>query len=181
MRHDHKRRRRRVLLCLAPFVALVAIVICYYFLPVTKIPAGVVVDHIVVHKSQHRLQAFSEGRLVATYTIAIGKHAAGAKEFEGDLKTPEGIYTINSRNPYSGYHKNLGISYPNEQDRLRARQLGKPTGGDIKIHGLKNGRGYIGKLHRWRDWTNGCIALDNAEVDELYEHVKMDAVIEIKK
>ena len=95
-------------------------------------------------------------------------------------KTPEGRYIINARNPNSGYHKNLGVSYPNETDKVNAEKLGKPAGGDIKIHGLRNGRGYIGKFHHLKDWTAGCIAVTNDEVDELYAAVKPNAVIEIR-
>ncbi|RYZ45183.1 MAG: hypothetical protein EOP49_25660 [Sphingobacteriales bacterium] len=153
----------------------------YYFIPSDRIPAGVVIDRIVVHKSRHELLAFSKGKLIVRYKVSIGKQPLGGKAFEGDLKTPEGLYTINDRNPNSGYHKNLGISYPNAADRIRAKALGKPTGGDIKIHALENGKGYIGKLHRWKDWTNGCIALDNPEMDELYEHVPLGTSIEILK
>lgn len=151
----------------------------YYFYPIQKIPAGISIDKITVYKSKHILEAYSNNQMIVTYKIAIAKKPVGAKEYQGDLKTPEGIYTINDKNPNSSYYKNLGISYPNAQDIEHAKKLGKPTGGDIKIHGLKNGQGYIGKFLRWKDWTNGCIALTDEEVDELYEHVLIDAVIEI--
>lgn len=169
---------RTVALCL---IAAIGGLLIYYLIPSGKIPAGVVIDSIVVYKSKHRLEAWSQGRRIVTYTVAIGKHPVGAKEYEGDLKTPEGVYAINDRNPNSGYHRNLGISYPNADDIARARRLGKPTGGDIKIHGLENGKGYIGKLHRWQDWTNGCIALTDEEVDQLYEHTALGATITILK
>jgi murein L,D-transpeptidase YafK len=174
-------KKNKRLLLWAIVVAGPGFLAVYYFWPVAIIPEGIAIDYIVVHKSRHRLQAFSNGRLIVTYTVAIGKHPGGAKAYEGDQKTPEGRYTISGRNPNSTYHKNLGISYPNDTDRARARRIGKPAGGDIKIHGLKNGHGYIGRFHRWRDWTNGCIALSNAEMDELYKHVQTGAVIEIKK
>lgn len=176
----NKTKRMRRLLWAIPVLGLSSLA-TYYFWPVTAIPEGIVIDYIVVDKSQHRLQAFAKGQLIVSYGVAIGKHPVGTKECEGDLKTPEGVYTISGRNPYSGYHKNLGISYPNAADRARANRIGKPTGGDIKIHGLKNGHGYIGRFHRWIDWTNGCIALSNDEMDELYTHVKTGAIIEIKK
>lgn len=156
------------------------IVLFYYCYPIQKIPAGIIINKIIVYKSKHLLEAYSDNKLIIAYKIAIAKNPVGAKEYEGDLKTPEGIYTINDKNPNSGYHKNLGISYPNAKDIAHAKQLGKPTGGDIKIHGLKNGQGYIGKFLQWKDWTNGCIALTNEEVDELYEHTLTGAVIEIK-
>lgn len=175
-------RKRRPILRLTALLLIVAILglAAWLMLPPQQIPPEVMIDRILVYKSKHELQAFSKGRLVVTYKIATGKQA-GAKEYEGDQRTPEGVYTINDRNAQSGYHKNLGISYPNAEDKVRAARLGKPAGGDIKIHGLKNGRGFIGKLHRLTDWTNGCIALDNAEVDELYAHVPLGTVIEIRK
>lgn len=153
----------------------------YYAYPENRLPKGVTVDSLAVHKAQHRMEAFSEGRLVRTYRIAIGKNPKGGKQYEGDRRTPEGLYQIVSKNAGSGFHKNLGISYPNEQDRAKARKLGKPAGGDVKIHGLKNGRwSWIGKLHRWRDWTNGCIGVTNPEVDELYEAVPIGTPILIQ-
>ena len=162
-------------------ILLIGGLLVYYVIPSAKIPDGVIIDRMVVHKSKHKLEAYSGGKLIVTYTIAIGKNPLGAKEYEGDQRTPEGIYTINDRNPNSGYHRNLGISYPNAQDIERAKRLGKATGGDVKIHSLKNGQGYIGKFHRWKDWTNGCIAVTDAEMDQLYDHTTLGATIEILK
>jgi murein L,D-transpeptidase YafK len=153
----------------------------YYFYPTQKIPGGVTVDKIIVLKARHLLFAYSKGQLIVTYKIAIGKQPIGDKEYGGDMKTPEGFYTINDKNPNSEFHKNLGISYPNQQDIDEARKFSKPVGGDIKIHGLKNGQGYIGRFHRWRDWTNGCIALTNQEIDELYNHTPIGTPVEIRK
>lgn len=138
------------------------------------------IDSLVVYKSKHRLLVYSGTKLIKTYPISIGKNPIGDKEFEGDKKTPEGNYTINSKNPNSGWHKNLGISYPNPADIEQARSLGKAPGGDIKIHALRNGFGFIGKLHRSFDWTNGCIAVTDEEIDELYDAVKLGASIEIR-
>ena len=152
----------------------------YYFLPEKKLPANIDIDKLVVYKSKRQLLAFSNGKLIKTYKIALGRQPIGHKQFEGDRKTPEGIYTINDKNPNSGYHKNLGVSYPNQDDIANAKRLGKPTGGDIKIHGLRNKTGYINKLHRWTDWTLGCIALTDQEIDELYKAVKVGTQIEIK-
>ena len=124
--------------------------------------------------------AYSNGQLIKTYKISLGKNPIGDKEFEGDKKTPEGIYFINAKNPNSGYYKNLGISYPDKQDIEVSKKLGKPTGGDVKIHGIRNGIGFISKFQRWYDWTAGCIALTNQEVDELYNSVDVGTKIEIK-
>lgn len=159
--------------------AIIAALAGYYLLPSSKLPSGTIIDNLVVYKSKRKMEAYSGDRLVKTYVIALGKSAVGHKEYEGDCKTPEGVYTINERNPNSAYHKNLGISYPNEQDVAHARTIGKDPGGHIKIHGLRNDRDYIGKFHRWKDWTAGCIAVTNEEIDELYAAVKKDAVITI--
>lgn len=151
----------------------------YYFFPEKALPKGSEVNRLVVCKSKRKMLAYNGENLLKTYTISLGKSPVGHKQFEGDNKTPEGIYTINDRNPNSAYHKNLGVSYPNEVDREFAEKQGKSPGGLIKIHGLRNDRGYIGKFHRWKDWTAGCIAVTNKEIDELYKTVKHNAVIEI--
>lgn len=181
MKQQRTRKIRPALVVTLVFTLMIICLVIYYLIPSEKIPEGVTIDRILVYKSKHELQAFSNNKLIVTYRIAIGKNAIGAKEYQGDLKTPEGKYTINDRNPNSGYHKNLGISYPNKQDIFKAKVIGRPTGGDIKIHGLRNDGGYIGKFHRWTDWTNGCIALDNEEMDELYDHVAPGTPIEIRK
>ena len=151
----------------------------YYFYPENKLPTDIQINKLVVYKSNGELLAYSNGQLVKTYKISIGRQPFGKKEFKGDEKTPEGIYQINNKNAKSDYHKNLGISYPNKADIKNAKRLGKPTGGDIKIHGIKNKMGYIGKFHRWFNWTQGCIAVTDEEIDELYNAVKIGAKIEI--
>lgn len=139
------------------------------------------IDRILVEKSKRLLHVYKDKKLIKTYQIALGSNPVGHKEFEGDGKTPEGIYTINDKNPNSSYYLNLGISYPNERDIQNAKNAGKSPGGDIKIHGLKNGLGFIGKLHREIDWTQGCIAVTNEEMDELYKAVPIGTEIEIRK
>jgi murein L,D-transpeptidase YafK len=152
----------------------------YYFYPKDKLENDIQIDNIVVYKSKRQMLVYSNKELIKTYKISLGKQPIGAKEFEGDKKTPEGVYLINDKNPNSGYHKNLGISYPDKDDVENAKRLGKPAGGDIKIHGLKNKMGFIGKFHRWFDWTMGCIAVTNDEIDELYRAVKVGTRIAIK-
>lgn len=138
------------------------------------------IDSLVVTKSNHELQVFSKGKPVKNYYISLGKQPLGSKEIEGDNKTPEGKYFIYDKNPNSDYHKNLGVSYPDSLDVLKAAKMGKSAGGDIKIHGLKNGMGFIGKFQRWCNWTAGCMAVTNTEIDELYDAVKIGTPIEIK-
>jgi murein L,D-transpeptidase YafK len=144
------------------------------------LPKGSKIDSIVVIKSKRQLLAYSKGNLLKIYKIALGREPIGPKQFEGDRKTPEGVYYINDKNPNSGWHKNLGISYPNQKDIKNANKKGKSAGGNIKIHGLQNGKGYIGKLHRLQDWTLGCIAVTNEEIDELYYATTIGCRIEIK-
>ena len=137
----------------------------------TPLPEDAVIDRLVVHKSKRTMSAYSQGRLLKTYPISLGKQPVGHNQFEGDGKTPEGKYRINERNPNSGYHKNLGVSYPAAQC--------KSPGWLIKSHGMKNGWGFIGKKHLQKDWTDGCIAVTDEEIDELYRSVKHNAEIEI--
>lgn len=152
----------------------------YYIVPEKELPKDTKIDKIVVLKSKRELQAYANGQLLKTYKVSLGAEPNGDKEFEGDKKTPEGIYYINDKNPNSDYYKNLGVSYPNNVDQRQAKKLGKLAGGDIKIHGLKNNSGFIGKFHRWYDWTLGCIAVTNQEIDELYNAVSVGTPIEIK-
>ena len=169
--------KKMIYILLILFVAIAT----YYFYPEKKLPKGKIIDKIEVYKSKRKMLVYSEGKLLKIYTISLGRNPIGHKEFEGDFKTPEGIYEINAKNPNSGYHKNLGVSYPNAADIAHAKSLGKSPGGDIKIHGIRNESGFISKFQRWKDWTAGCIAVTNEEVDELYESVKIGTIIEIKQ
>ncbi|MDO4881365.1 MAG: L,D-transpeptidase family protein [Capnocytophaga sp.] len=154
--------------------------VVYNILPEKKLPKDAKIDRIVIEKSKRKMMVYEKGKLLKTYSIALGRNPIGAKEYEGDKKTPEGIYTINDKNPNSGYYKNLGISYPNKENIKHAKKLGKPAGGDIKIHGLRNKGGFIGKFHRFKDWTLGCIAVTNEEMEELYNATPIGTKIEIK-
>ncbi len=163
------------------FFATIAVALIYNFWPETRLAKQVKIDYLLVDKSQKTMKAYCGKNLIKTYPISIGKNPTGHKVFEGDNKTPEGIYFINDRNPKSGYHKNLGVSYPNETDKTVAKKLGKSPGGDIKIHGLPNGAfALLNKFHRFFGTTNGCIMVTNAEVDELYQAVIPNAKIEIR-
>jgi len=150
-----------------------------WFWPQESAFAGEPIDRLVVHKSKRKMMVYAGNRLLKTYKISLGKNPVGHKEIEGDMRTPEGKYTINARNPNSSYYKNLGISYPNDADRAHAASLGKSAGGDIKIHGQPNGKTDWGRWHLMRDWTHGCIAVTNLEMEELYTWVIDGARIEI--
>jgi murein L,D-transpeptidase YafK len=170
---------KRKIIVAVLFFSLVGLLI-YYFYPEHKLPNHIQIDRIVVHKSKREMLVYSNGELQKTYKVSLGWQPTGHKEFEGDKKTPEGTYFINDKNPHSTYYKNLGISYPDKKDLENARRLGKLAGGDIKIHGIRNGFGFIGKFHRWFDWTLGCIALTDNEIDEMYQAVKIGTPVEIK-
>jgi murein L,D-transpeptidase YafK len=159
---------------------LVCFGLFFYFKPFKPLDKSGQIDKIVVIKLKHRLDLFSNNQLVKSYRISIGRGSKGPKVFEGDNKTPEGLYFINDKNANSGYHKNLGISYPNEMDVKRSKSIGRNPGGLIKIHGMKNGFGWIGRFHLFSDWTSGCIAMTDKEIDELYEHINIGTPIEIK-
>jgi murein L,D-transpeptidase YafK len=149
----------------------------YYFLPENDLPTDTKIDKLVVIKSQRTMEAYSKGMLVKTYKVSLGQNPLGDKEFQGDKKTPEGEYRINDKNPNSGFHKNLGVSYPDVSDIQEARRKGLDPGGEIKIHGLRNGARFIGKFHRLFNWTAGCIAVTDKEIDELYKSVDLGTPI----
>lgn len=128
-------------------------------------------DHVTVHKSARRLDLLWKDKRIRSYRISLGGNPVGHKQREGDSRTPEGEYTINWRNPKSSYHLSLNISYPNEQDRARAAQRGVSPGGDIMIHGLPNGWSRAGPALAGMDWTDGCVAVDNWAIEEIWEAV----------
>ncbi|TAH03943.1 MAG: hypothetical protein EAZ15_01970 [Sphingobacteriales bacterium] len=160
-------------------IVIFSLLTIYYIYPESKLRINIKIDKLIVSKSKRLLLAYANGKLVKTYKISIGLQPTGDKKFEGDNRTPEGIYIINDKNTNSVCHKNLGISYPNNEDIKYAKQLGKPVGGNIKIHGLPNGFGFISKFHRWFGFTYGCVMVTNEEVDELYNAVKLGSKIEI--
>ncbi|HYK89751.1 MAG TPA: L,D-transpeptidase family protein [Acidobacteriota bacterium] len=133
--------------------------------------AGVTADRIVINKGTRTLSLFKGERVLKTYKIALGPNAKGRKEQQGDGRTPEGTYVIDGRKRDSAFHRALHISYPNVEDRRRARLKGVSPGGDIMIHGLPNGMGMIGKAHLLKDWTQGCIAVTNDEIEEIWRVV----------
>jgi len=145
----------------------------------TAAPA-LLADSIVVEKKLRRLTLYYHGLAVKRYAIALGRNPSGRKLQIGDFRTPEGIYFIEGRNPNSKYYRALRISYPDQLDQLRARSLGLTAGGDIMIHGLPTGRENMGAAHRRTDWTEGCIAVTNEEIDEIWAAVPDGAPIQIK-
>jgi len=137
-------------------------------------------DKVLIEKRERRLTLLAKGEVIRIYKIALGGNPVGPKERRGDNKTPEGTYVIDSRNRNSGYHLSLHISYPNEKDKMRAKKLGVAPGGDIMIHGIKNGLAWVGALHARLDWTEGCIAVTDEEIEEIDRLVPNGTTVEIR-
>ncbi len=138
------------------------------------------VDRILIEKSARRLMLISRGEVLKTYKIALGGNPIGPKERQGDNKTPEGTYVIDARNRDSRFHLSLHISYPNERDKKRAKELGVSPGGGIMIHGIKNGFSWVGDAHAGVDWTKGCIAVTDQEIEEIDKLALNGTIVEIR-
>ncbi|MFZ1643338.1 MAG: L,D-transpeptidase family protein [Candidatus Contendobacter sp.] len=153
--------------------------------PITRIPtpprpANSIANRILVEKRAHRMTLFRNNTPVKTYEIALGRQPEGPKQFEGDNKTPEGRYIIDSRKKDSAYHRALHISYPRPEDATAAARQKRSAGGNIMIHGLPKGMGSLGPFHRLRDWTAGCIAVTNTEIEEIWRTIPDGTPIEIR-
>jgi murein L,D-transpeptidase YafK len=138
-------------------------------------------DSIVIDKRAHRLTLYHMGRPMRTYLVALGADPDKDKLGAGDRRTPEGLFFIERRNPYSQYHLSLQISYPDSSHRARAEAMGVSPGGNIMIHGLPNGKGSTGAFHRTVDWTNGCVALTDEEMDEIWSVVPIGTPVLIRR
>jgi murein L,D-transpeptidase YafK len=137
-------------------------------------------DKIIIVKSAHTLTLYSKGSVLRTYRVSLGRGPGHAKQEEGDHETPEGLYVIDAKNAHSRFHRALHVSYPNADDKRRAQQLHVSPGGAIMIHGIENGLGWLGSLQRHIDWTDGCIALTDPEMDEVWKLVPNGTPIEIR-
>ncbi len=140
----------------------------------------IIADRIVVDKSERRLYLMQDDEIVRSFRVALGRTPRGHKLFQGDGRTPEGIYYLNARNPDSKFHRSLRISYPNVQDRKRAYALGERPGGDIMIHGIPDELRHWGSDHYLFNWTEGCIAVTNAEIEMIWDSVDIGTPIEIR-
>jgi murein L,D-transpeptidase YafK len=171
---------RKILILFAALVLLVgSVYVCAHY-NWNPLAAGTTIDRILVEKSARRLSIFADGKKLKSYRVALGRNPIGTKEQEGDMKTPEGIYWIDWRNPESDYHLSLHLSYPSDEDNARAAERGVNAGFDIMIHGITNGSGWIGGFHRMHDWTAGCIAVTDEEIEELYRVTPDWTPIEIR-
>ena len=145
-----------------------------------RLAADARADKVLVLKKDRTLILLDHGKVLKKYKVALGGEPAGAKERQGDHKTPEGTYVLDRRNEHSRFYRSLHVSYPSVNDRAQAQKSGVEPGGDIMVHGLPNGFGWLGSAHRLRDWTDGCIAVTNEEMDEIWGAVADGTPIQIE-
>jgi murein L,D-transpeptidase YafK len=178
-------RRAFIALLLLPAAAVAAAAPLDFARPARRIPELVPeperADRLLVEKRARRLTLLRDGRVLRRYVVALGPSPIGDKEREGDGRTPEGRYAIDFKNERSAFHLSLRISYPDAADRDAARRRGVLPGGEIMLHGLPNGLAIIGPLHRAIDWTDGCIAVTNGEIEEIWAMTDVGTAIEIRE
>lgn len=147
--------------------------------PVWEPPPPQRADRVVLVKASRRLYLYDGPLLVRSYPVALGFEPEGPKRVQGDGRTPEGAYLLDYRQKQSDYHRSIHVSYPRPEDRARARERRRSPGGMIMIHGLPNGLGDIRADHTTVDWTDGCIAVTNEEMDEIWSLIDDDTPIHI--
>jgi murein L,D-transpeptidase YafK len=171
-----KRRRRRWAKGLCTALALASCVVCCIRATAEDIATA---DHVVVHKSEHRLYLYSGQHLLGAYKVALGLNPEGQKEREHDFRTPEGRYFLARRNVRSEFFLAIQVSYPNKVDELRARKHGWVPGGSIMIHGFPNNPKHPSEYYMSNDWTDGCIALSNSDMVEVWMRTADNIPIDI--
>lgn len=162
--------KRGALIAAAVFVGLASI-IGWANLADPPLAEGIHADRVVVRKAARQLELYRGTELLRAYAVALGGAAEGPKQREGDERTPEGAFTLDYRKADSAFHRALHISYPSASESAAAKRQGVNPGGLIMVHGIRNGLGLIGRLHRLVDWTDGCIAVSNAEIEEIWRVV----------
>lgn len=153
------------------------LILAFFFLPGTALSE---IDRVLVDKSQRKMFLYKENEIIRQYNVALGGIPEGHKQQEGDQKTPEGVYILDYVNENSTFHRSMHINYPNASDRLSAAERGIDPGGMIMVHGQRNGAGMFSGLMQLFDWTDGCIALRNSEMDEFLSLVPVGTEIEIR-
>ena len=137
-------------------------------------------DRVLVIKSIHKLYLEKNGKVLKQYDVVFGANPKGQKMWEGDERTPEGRYILDYKKSDSAYYKSIHISYPNSRDKQIAKAQGVDPGGYIMLHGQRNGFGWLSFIMQWFNWTDGCIAVTNKEIDEIWNAVDTGTPIEIK-
>jgi murein L,D-transpeptidase YafK len=144
------------------------------------VATGATVDRVLILKSKRELLLLSGDDVVASYRISLGGQPIGPKQREGDQRTPEGLYVVDYHKPDSAFHRALHVSYPSAEDVSRAQRQQLDPGGLIMVHGLPPRLSFVGRLHRLADWTNGCIAVTNPEIDQIFDLVSDGTPIELR-
>jgi len=139
--------------------------------PIAPLPDGTVADRVVIRKSERTLDLYRGAELIRTYTVSLGRTPAGPKQRARDGRTPEGTYRLDYRKADSSFHRALHISYPSPADVASATARGVSAGGLVMVHGMKNYLGWIGRAHRAIDWTDGCVAVTDREIEEIWRVV----------
>ncbi|HEX7706315.1 MAG TPA: L,D-transpeptidase family protein [Thermoanaerobaculia bacterium] len=166
------------LLVIAVLAVIVGVLVWAHW-PTAPLGEGLKADRVVIRKSSESLALVRDGQVLRSYPVSFGANPVGHKQQEGDERTPEGVYVIDYRKSDSAFHRALHISYPNSDDVERAARSGVDPGGLIMIHGLPNRAPFIGRLHRLVNWTDGCIAVTNREMDQIWAAVDDGTVVEI--
>lgn len=138
------------------------------------------IDAVLVKKSEKKMYLLAEGKLIKEFNVVFGANPEHHKQKEGDERTPEGKYILDYKKENSSFYKAIHISYPNEDDKTHAEHLGVNPGGSIMVHGQKNGLGWLSWISQRFNWTDGCIAVTNKEIDEIWELVNEGTPIEIQ-
>ena len=159
-----------ILITLASLLAVGGIIAWSAHSP-RPLPEGTRADRIVVKKAAHTLELYRGSELLRSYRVALGREPRGTKHQEGDGRTPEGAYTLDYRKADSAFHRALHISYPAAKDIAAAKAQGVRPGGLIMVHGIRNGLQFLGRLHALIDWTDGCVAVTNSEIEEIWRVV----------
>jgi len=172
--------KRKLLSVTGIIVGFVSVISIYANWPMATLPLGAKADSVLVLKGERKLILLRSNKKIKEYSIALGGNPTGKKIMEGDERTPEGSYKLDHRNPNSIAHLSIHISYPDQNDISQARAKGVSPGGAVMIHGLPKGFGYLGRLHRLLDWTDGCIGVTNPEIEEIWRCAPEGAPIEIR-
>lgn len=172
--------RKRHLLCGMSSALLVVSCISSILAPMTARAQSVKADKILVLKSRRTLMLLRDGTILRRYHISLGRQPDGPKMRRGDGRTPEGVYTIDKRNAFSRFHLALHVSYPSSADLYRCRRMGTDPGGNIMIHGLPNGHGPRWTWKSQTDWTAGCIAVTDRDIEEIWRAAPDGVVVEIR-
>jgi murein L,D-transpeptidase YafK len=172
--------KRKLLSAISVIAGFVGVIFIYANWPIRSLPAGAKADSVLVLKRERKLILLRNNQHIKEYSIALGGDPTGKKIKEGDERTPEGRYKLDYRNRNSVAHLSIHISYPDQNDVAQARAKGVSPGGAVMIHGLPNGYGFFGRLHRLIDWTDGCVGVSNPEIEEIWRCVPEGAPIEIR-